>query len=371
MELIPAQYYQDIYLILVTILSLVCFKKYATYGEWNFFNGKSEKVSGIVLLTVFLVLFVGLRPISGKYFVDMANYNNHYHALADPNYQWTWDADNKIFDNVFYLMAGNYIDIYWFFVFMSLTNFASTTVACSMLFPNDKMAAFLVCLGAFSTFSYATNGLKAGTAAALFLIALAFNERGNKLWTWIFILLSWGFHHSMQLPVAAFVVCKFVNNPKYFLGFWFFSLLMAVFHVTFFMGIFEGMTDEQGAGYLAGATETYRGFRFDFVLYSAVPIAIGYIARHKKLIVSRNYDFLLNLYTLVNAIWLLCMYAEFTNRIVYLSWFLLPVVLIYPLLKERWGYNQYIVFRGVAYGHLCFTLFMLYIYYGFIHSLIR
>jgi hypothetical protein len=60
---------------------------------------------------------------------------------------------------------------------------------------------------------------------------------------------------------------------------------------------------------------------------------------------------------------MLCMYAEFTNRIAYLSWLMLPIVLIYPLLNEDWGSGQYKTFQWVALGHLAFTLFLNYIYY--------
>lgn len=110
-------------------------------------------------------------------------------------------------------------------------------------------------------------------------------------------------------------------------------------------------------------TDIFGGFRIDFIIYSAAPIIVGWIAFFKKKIISRKYRFLLNLYLLANSIWLLCMYAEFTNRIAYLSWFMLPIVLIYPFLNEEWGEDQYKTFRWVALGHLGFTLFMQYIFY--------
>ena len=60
---------------------------------------------------------------------------------------------------------------------------------------------------------------------------------------------------------------------------------------------------------------------------------------------------------------MLCMYANFTNRIAYLSWFLYPIVLIYPYLNEDWGVNKYKIFSMVVFLHLSFTLFMSVIYY--------
>ena len=138
---------------------------------------------------------------------------------------------------------------------------------------------------------------------------------------------------------------------------------------NYFMNIFADLTDGHGAEYLTteGKYSDYlkkNGFRYDFIIYSCVPIIIGYIAVFKKKIRSENYQFLLNLYLVVNGIWLLCMYAQFTNRIAYLSWGMLPVLIIYPFLKEEWSNSQYKTLYKVVIGHLCFTLFMHIIYYA-------
>lgn len=365
---IGPQYYSHIYIWLVAVLSIVVFSQYATYPKSRLNSGQQGSGVGAFFLMLFLVLFIGLRPLSGEYFVDMGGYRDVWFALGDPNYQITWDTTNKIFDNLFYTLAGSGVDIYVFFVLMAAIYFGCMAWACSSLFPKDKMAAFLVYLGAFSTFSFGTNGMKAGAAASLFLVAVAMYEKRKWLLTLIFILLSWGFHHSMVLPVAGFVVCMFVKNPKWYFVFWVFCFFMALFHVSFFQTLFGSFTDEQGSKYLLGGAEAIRhdilgGFRIDFILYSAVPILFGWLGVRKGKSLSRNYIFVLNLYTLVNAIWLLCMYAEFTNRISYLSWLLLPIVLIYPFLKEDWSNTQYRAFQFVAFGHLAFTLFLNYIYY--------
>ena len=79
---------------------------------------------------------------------------------------------------------------------------------------------------------------------------------------------------------------------------------------------------------------------------------------------SNLYKNLLNLYLCLNGIWMLCMYAAFTNRIAYLSWFLYPIVLVYPFLQEDWGKGRYRTFSMVMLGHLGFTLFMSIVYYA-------
>ena len=114
-----------------------------------------------------------------------------------------------------------------------------------------------------------------------------------------------------------------------------------------------------------GAWGGKTGFRIDFVIYSAMPILVGYWAVYKKkLQLSKIYTCLLNLYMVLNGTWMLCMYANFTNRIAYLSWFLYPIVLIYPYLNENWGPTRYKDFSKVMLAHLGFTLFMKFVYYA-------
>ena len=96
-----------------------------------------------------------------------------------------------------------------------------------------------------------------------------------------------------------------------------------------------------------------------------MPILVGYWAVYKKrLQLSKIYTCLLNLYMTLNGTWMLCMYANFTNRIAYLSWFLYPIVLIYPYLNENWGPRRYKDFSKVMLAHLGFTLFMKFIFYA-------
>ena len=67
---------------------------------------------------------------------------------------------------------------------------------------------------------------------------------------------------------------------------------------------------------------------------------------------------------LINGLWLLCMYANFTNRIAALSWLLYPIVLIYPYFSVNIQIkNKNKTFSVVMAVHLLFTLFMAVVYY--------
>ena len=59
------------------------------------------------------------------------------------------------------------------------------------------------------------------------------------------------------------------------------------------------------------------------------------------------------------------MYAEFTNRIAYLSWFMYPIVLIYPCYAIKDKLHPLVLNRQkIVLCHLAFTLFMDLVYYA-------
>ena len=364
--MIPASLYQTIYLCAVTIISLLLVMQYQKRKGYMVYQHRGYDVFAIVLM-MFLVLFVGLRPVSGKYFVDMAGYVSYYTSIFDgATFYFDSTTDNIVFDNLFAWWGSKQLGYTSFFLFIAAIYFGASYVGIKKLFPNDTLAAYVVFLAAFSTFSYATNGIKAGAATSLFILALGY--RDNLKVCLPLILLSWGFHHSMIMVVAAFAVTLFVKNPKIYFAGWVFCFLMAAAHISFFAEFFSGFITEHGAEYLLseGSDDgTQGGFRIDFILYSAVPVVVGWYAVFKKKIkLSRLYKNLLNLYLCLNGIWMLCMYAAFTNRIAYLSWFLYPIVLVYPFLQEDWGKNRYRTFGMVMLGHLGFTLFMSIVYYA-------
>lgn len=363
--MIPASLYQSIYLILVTIMTLFLYSQYHNRNGYNEFKPTQNRVVGVVIVA-FFIIFIGFRPVSYQYFGDMGNYASWYSTFFEGSrFNFDPNAENRIFDNLFAWWGAERLGVTSFFWFIALIYFGASYMGIRKLFPYHKVAAYVVFLAAFSTFSYATNGIKAGAAASLFIMALGY--RDNLKVCIPLILISWGFHHSMLMPVAAFVITLFVKNPKiYFIG-WAFCFLMAAAHVTSFQHLFAGATTEHGANYLlteGGNEGTKGGFRIDFIIYSAMPVIIGwYAVFRKKLQISDMYKNLLNLYLCLNGTWMLCMYAEFTNRIAYLSWFLYPIVLIYPFLNENWGKNRYKMFGLVMLGHLGFTLFMNIFYY--------
>lgn len=354
-----ALYYQDIYLVIVLILTIIVCSQYNQNILSNPNRIRTSNGLFAAILALFMVLFIGFRPCH-MVFYDMMVYDQQYTELLNKQFFFEWDTNNKFFDNWMPYMASIGVPSQMMFVIYSLIYFGAMLWACRRLFPKDTLLAFLFCLGAFSTFSYGVNGIRAGMAGSIFLVALSYRD---KLWLSIpLAIFTFGMHHSMALVIVPFFLVLFVKNPRYYFVLWIVSFFIAALHITYFQYLFAEFTDEHGASYLL--SNEHSGFRIDFIIYSVIPILFGFIFIRKKMIQSETYNLILSLYTLVNSMWLLCMYSSFTNRISYLSWFLYPIVLLYPFVNNVWSNNQSRYLKYVVYGHIGFTLFMHVVYYN-------
>lgn len=360
--MISAILYYPVYLLILTVLTFAVYPKYSRYSLDRFQPSNAENIFPALILTVFITVYIGIRPVSGI-FMDMVGVSIEWDMWDEGTFHFSLDRTNFLYDNLRAFMATSGMPVEWLFMLMSVIYYGNMLVAVRKIFPNDTLFVMLMVMAAFSTFSYGANGFKAGAAASIFLVALAYHD--NLKISIPMAIISWGFHHSMIVVLLAFLCVKIYNNPKAYFFLWVFSFFMGLFHITFFQNFFAEFLDDHSAEYLD--SEWGSGFRINFILYSAVPLVVGYWTVFKKKLQSKEYNTILSLYLFVNSLWLLCIYAEFTNRIAYLSWFMYSIVLIYPFLKIECGERQFHTAKLVGYGHLAFSLFMCFIYYGYIH----
>ena len=98
--------------------------------------------------------------------------------------------------------------------------------------------------------------------------------------------------------------------------------------------------DDRMSGYLGAQSDeqtmvqfSSTGFRWDFLLYSAVPVLFTWYLTVKRNFEDRAFNIIAITYILANAFWVMVIRASFSNRFAYLSWFLYPLVIAYPLLR--------------------------------------
>lgn len=351
MEIIPASFYAPIFYNLVLLLVLIkCGQLYT--------NGKNS----LWILALFLIFLIGLRPISGYYFGDTYNYNILYDTAIHSN-QFVFDKE-WIFNGLMYWFAQSGFTVHFFFLFVEAVYVGFQAWACARIFNKYGLVAFLSIICAFSFYSYSMNGIRNGMAAAIMILALSYvNDNKWKAVFWAFIAVN--VHNSMLLPVAAMIACFVHNNTKHYFYFWLLSILISVTIGGTIETLFASsgfVDDDRFSGYLTGhsdaGTFSSTGFRWDFLLYSCVPILIGYYYVVKKGFCDKTYVFFLNTYILSNSFWVMVIRANFSNRFAYLSWFLYGIVLVYPFLKCEYVKGRDAKLRMVLLGNVAFTYFM-------------
>ena len=120
--MIRAEYYVCIYLVVVTIMTLIYANKYKCYSL-----GKNETML-LVLLSLMMTLFIGFRPIYRE-FVDMMNYTLVYDYNLGMPFVFDWKSENLFFDNWFSFCSSSFFDKYIFFFSIALIYFIGAAVA--------------------------------------------------------------------------------------------------------------------------------------------------------------------------------------------------------------------------------------------------
>lgn len=356
--MIPAEYYGLVYMLIIIVFAIPICNRYASYNSNRVLSNYREPISKSLLFTILIIIYIGSRPNS-PVFADGPGY---WYGIIDHRWEnYSLEQVSNQFATLYLmttLSSNNISPRIGFFIF-AIISYGFALIAMRKLFPKDTLLAMIMYCGTFCVFGGAVNGIKNGMALSVFLCALAYKDNWK-----IFIpllALSIGFHHSMQLSLAVFALCLFYKKTnRYYLA-WFFGLIIAAAHITYFQNMLAGFTDEHGQGYLLTNADSLfvTGFRPDFILYSSAPVILGWwLMKKQKIQLPDHYGFCLNVYLVMNTIWLLCMYSSFTNRISALSWALFPILLLYPFLNMQFNPKQYKYVSWIVAGQLAFTTLM-------------
>ena len=325
MEQLIGSLYAPIFKSLVLILCLI--KTQHLYRE------ERQLMWGI---SIFLIVAIGWRPLT-IHFADTIGYASFYDAYAFLSIKDCLENSDYIFSILMYVFRNAGLSVHVFFTFVSCVYIGCTAWAAQRLSRRYAYLIFLCLIGTFSFYAFSVNTIRCGMAAVMVLLAFTFFER-NKI---VAIALCWcavGIHNSLILPILCFAISLFYKNTKMYLWIWLACIIISnIDHhsVESFLMNMGWVEDDRFASYLTNDNKegfAYAGFRWDFLLYSAVPIAVAYYFIVKKNFQDKLYLLFANTYILANSFWILVIYAAFSDRFAYLSWFLYGVVLIYPFL---------------------------------------
>ena len=204
-------------------------------------------------------------------------------------------------------------------------------------------------------------------ACSIVMMAIALfskEQKTSNILSLILCFLAFGIHRSVILPIAAMLAARYIiKDYRQALGFWIASIAVSLAAGETVSGFFASLGfDERLSGYINNHDYDYMfsstGFRWDFLLYSMIPIAIGYYVITKKRIVDPTHIFLLSTYIISNSFWIMVIRASNSNRFAYLSWFLYPIVIAYPLLKIDFIERQRLITVALLVGYAVFSFYI-------------
>ena len=271
---------------------LFCLFMYFSYAGSNNCDKLLEKNSMVpsLFFTIVLIFFMGLRPVTFA-FGDTINYAAGY-ARATGLAEWKIDMDEEwLFNSIMLACKASGMTVSGWFFIIEIGYLGFILLAMKKLIGENPWMGMLFFLSAFSTFTFGTNGIRNGLACSIitFAFALAVNKNIAKMVIPGFIaILAMGIHKSIALPIAAFLAASFViKNPMIAIYFWVASIgisLVAGGTVSnFFMGLGfdDRMTQYSNGMGEFGDQFTQTGFRWDFLLYSAMPVWMTWYVSRK------------------------------------------------------------------------------------------
>ena len=371
-------YYEKIYDALIALLCIIIFIYFSFSNSNVRIHGEKGIITGhfySFILISFVIIFIGLRPLS-RWFVDMHLYDHVYNNIYGDN--------NNVFSDsrgewLFYLFGMTCkklgLSSEQYFLSIAIIYFGLMYLACRKLMYNNLFLALLFCLSSFSCFSYATNGLRNGMACSIVMLAVSLLSEDNwkKILAFILMFCAYSIHHSTALPsICAISALLLVKDIKWAIYFWIASIFISLVAGNLVTELFVnlGLDDrmEQYAN-LEELQEPTRSdqlssFRIDFIIYSIMPIILAWYVSVKRNFKDLTYHIIATTYILANAFWIMVIRSEQSNRFAYLSWFLYPLVIAYPLLRMNIWDDQDRKTAFILLVYSGFTFFMTFVYYG-------
>lgn len=357
-DIIPVASYADVYffgLLMVVLFSILNLLKYKLTEHRNVMTSQFLTF----VLFFFAIFYMGLREINGYYFGDMGTYNSTFLKIQNQGITAIPKHDYLFYYFMYLctLIMSNKV----FFLIIDILYFLPIYIVSSVNFKKGAFYSIFLLVGSFSYWTYGTNGIRNGLATSCFLLVFA----TQKKWIQGLILfISIQLHSSMLIPTAAFIVAYFYKHPKHILYGWLACIPISLLLGGPIQSLFAGLMEDSRTSYLTegnkyGDNFSSTGFRWDFLIYSASAVFAGWYYIFKKKFEDQRYNLIFGTYVIANAFWILVIKANFSNRFAYLSWFMMALVIVYPLLKQYlFGKNHQKVIIYIMLAYFGFTFLM-------------
>lgn len=372
-DFIPPYLYGYIYVLAITILCAISSIYYSFSPSNHIINNRSKRESFYaIIISIVIIMFLGPRPVhiafvdTGYYVFSFLN-ANEFSSFSFSD-EWLWNN----FEYACHL-SGMPSELY--LLLIEFIYVCIVLIVCVKVFPNRPWLALLFFLSSFSFYGYAVNGLRNGMACHIVLLAIVCisGKYYEKFVAIILMLMAYGIHRSTAVPVlCALISLTCIKRTSSALFVWVSSIIISLVVGNLIGDFFNslGLFEEKSNYFLDAehsensASFSSTGFRFDFLIYSAIPVLMVWYLTIKRNFIDSTYNIIANTYILSNAFWIIVIRAAYSNRFAYLSWFLYPLVIVYPLLRMNIWEDQDRKTAIILLAYSGFTFFMSFVYYA-------
>lgn len=288
--------------------------------------------------TVVIILYIGLRPLE-KY-GDSWLYSTMFNLVQTGQWSTFYSIKSEwLWDKIEYFFIDHSTCQMWYLCIATLY-VGCIGIAVKRWIPKNYTLAMMFAITAMSFHAYGTNGLRNGLSTSIALMALSFlfTEKRRYVISFLLLYFAISIHSSVAVIMASAVLALFFHNARINTIIWIVCILISIVFSDSIVALLTQLLGDGRMSFYSELDNTFyvnKGFRYDFILYSSIPIILGWIVCVKNDLRDGIYEYILATYTIANSGWVLINTIAYSNRFAYLSWFLYPILLAYPFLKFR------------------------------------
>jgi len=328
-------YIRDYYYSLLIVLILAIFISFFSYLQKRNWRWIAEFL--FLFFAAYTVFYIGDR--SANIGVDTSSYKYAFELYKNSS---SFQVKKDAFYDFFTFICSKILDFQGFLKVCSFLYVFSAYFSFKKIFRENFYLPFLIFLISPYFFQFGINVMRNGIAASLFLGGIASLYKGEKKWkVGLWMVSGTLFHLSMVLPLAAFFLVRYLNRTAIIFTAWLFAIVLALLNVNFLSGLvgFFDIFATRFGDYTVNREETNSWG--NFLIFGAFPVlfAVFNILRMKY----RNtfYSWMTNSYMLIHIPYIILINSQFALRLGYLAEFMMPVLLIFPLMEDSKIQLQY------------------------------
>lgn len=335
-------------------LNIVGFGSALTAYSSYRFSSKANTLLATIVLAAIVVVLLGFFPIEWGYGTDRVNYGRYFLDIQHGFTQIGFEQREYGFV-LFQYIISRFCTVNQYFVLTAFVYILNYTVAIRRMVGGNSYWLLVAVVMSMAFTSYNLNTMRAGLAISFLVLSLSMYPSKIKMGICMFIAII--IHTSMLIPTMMIAVSFYYDRTPLYYKLWLLSIPVSFIAGGFFNSMFAGFSEDDRTQYLTTETSSYNiGFRIDFILYSLAPVLVGGYYIFKKNFRDKFYSVVYNSFLLTNIFWILVIRANYSDRFAYLSWFMIPFVLVYPLLKQKMSIKENVWLSAIIMGESIFRI---------------